>query len=94
MNARPRRQAIVEVTTGDGSALSRRTVAVRGSVDNPMTRDEVETKALDLLGDALGVRRAKAIVRAVRNLAGVPDVTELRGLWQAPSPARRAEARR
>jgi 2-methylcitrate dehydratase PrpD len=94
MNARPRRQAIVEVTTGDGSALSRRTVAVRGSVDNPMTRDEVEAKALDLLGDALGVRRAKAIVRAVRNLAGVPDVTELRGLWQAPSPAHRAEARR
>lgn len=94
MNARPRRQAIVEVATGDGRALSRRTVAVRGTADNPMTRDEVEAKALDLLSDALGARRAKAIVRTIRNLTGVPDVTALRGLWQPAAPARRTGTQR
>jgi 2-methylcitrate dehydratase PrpD len=82
MHARPRRQAIVEVDTRDGRTLSRRTVAVRGTADNPMTGDEVEAKALDLIGDVLGTRRAKAIVRAVRGIAGLADVTTLRRLWQ------------
>ena len=88
MQARPRRQAIVEVTTHDGRTLSRRTVAVRGTADNPMIREEVEAKALDLLADALGVRRARALVRAIRGLSGVADVTDLRRLWQ-PAPSAR-----
>jgi 2-methylcitrate dehydratase PrpD len=87
MHARPRRQAIVGVTTRDGRSLSRRTIAVRGTADNPMTQAEVEAKALELIGSALGTRRANAIVRAVRNLEAVPDVTALRRLWQ---PARTA----
>jgi 2-methylcitrate dehydratase PrpD len=88
MHARPRRQAIVDVATHDGRVLSRRTIAVRGTADNPMLRDEVEAKALDLLSDALGVRRGRAIVRAVRDLSGIPDVTALRRLWQPAPPAR------
>jgi 2-methylcitrate dehydratase PrpD len=83
MHARPARQAILEVVTRDGRTLSRRTLAVRGTADNPMTREEVEAKALDLLADGLGVRRAKAIVRAVRDLDQVGDIVELRRLWQA-----------
>ena len=49
MEARPRRQAIVEIDLRDGRRLSHRTIAVRGTADNPMTRDEVEAKALDLM---------------------------------------------
>ena len=45
------------------AALSQRTVAVRGTADNPMTQAEVEAKAFDLIGSVLGARRAKAIVR-------------------------------
>jgi 2-methylcitrate dehydratase PrpD len=82
MHARPRRQAIVEVALGNGRTLSRRTVAVRGTADNPMNRDEVEAKALDLLGHAFGTRRAKAIVHTVRTLGEVPDMAALRHLWQ------------
>ena len=54
MEARPRRQAIVEIVLRDGRRLSHRTIAVRGTADNPMTRDEVEAKALDLMAGPLG----------------------------------------
>ncbi len=81
-NAMPRRQAIVTVKTRDGRHLSQRTVAVRGTADNPMTQDEVEAKALDLIGPVLGTRRAKAIVRAIGTLDTVADVAALRRLWQ------------
>ncbi|HEY2226835.1 MAG TPA: MmgE/PrpD family protein [Xanthobacteraceae bacterium] len=85
MHARPRRQAIVAIKTRDGRSLSRRTLAVRGTADNPMTQAEVEAKALELIGGALGARRAKAIVQAMRNLDSISDVRALRRLWQ---PAR------
>ena len=78
----PRRQAVVTVRTRDGRSMSRRTVAVRGTADNPMTQGEVEAKAFDLIGGALGARRANAILRAMANLETVPDVTALRRLWQ------------
>src|SRR5205807_961970 len=42
---RPRREAIVELTFTDGTQLSEWVRDVRGTVDNPMTRDEVVDKA-------------------------------------------------
>jgi len=80
--ARPRRQAIVNISTRDGRVLSHRTFAVRGTADNPMTATEVEAKALDLIDSVAGMRKAKGIVSAIRNIEGVGDVTELRRLWQ------------
>jgi 2-methylcitrate dehydratase PrpD len=91
MHARPRRQAIVEAKTPDGRSLSRRTLAVRGSADNPMDQTEVETKARDLISSVLGLRRARAIVRAVAQLETIPDVTALRRLWQPPAKLRRVQ---
>jgi 2-methylcitrate dehydratase PrpD len=82
MQARPRRQAIVDVSTRDGRKVSRRTRAVRGTSDNPMTQAEVEAKALDLIGGVLGKRSAGSLVRAIAKLETVPDVTALRRLWQ------------
>ena len=73
----PRRGVAIEVV------LERRTRAVRGSADNPMTQAEVEAKALDLIGGVLGARRARGIVRAVAHLETIPDVTALRRLWQS-----------
>ena len=80
--ARPRRQAIVNVRTRDGRALSHRTFAVRGTADNPMTATEVEAKALDLIDSIAGSRRAKAIISAIRDIEQAGDVTDLRRLWQ------------
>jgi len=89
MHAIPRRQAIVTVKTRNGRCVSRRTVAVRGTADNPMTQAEIEAKASELIGSVLGARRAKAIVQAMRNIEAVPDITALRRLWQ-PSAGRRS----
>src|SRR5581483_8585057 len=86
MQARPRRQAFVSVTLEDGRSLSHRAVAVRGTADNPMDRDEVEEKALDLIRPVLGARRAARLVEALRGLAEIEHMTALRPLWQARTP--------
>ena len=88
MHARPRRQAIVEVTTNDGRRLSRRTLAVRGTADNPMNRKEVEDKAHDLIAAVLGLRRANKIIRAVRDLSSLSDVGRLARLCRPQENAR------
>lgn len=80
--ARPRRQAIVNVRTRDGRVLSHRTFAVRGTADNPMTATEVEAKAFDLISGVVGNRKAKAIISAIRDIETIGDITELRRLWQ------------
>jgi 2-methylcitrate dehydratase PrpD len=81
-SAMPRRQAIVVIKTRDGRSLSQRTVAVRGTADNPMSQAEVEAKALDLMGGVLGSRRAKSMLGTMRALERLPDVVALRRLWQ------------
>jgi 2-methylcitrate dehydratase PrpD len=85
-HAIPRRQAIVSVKTRDGRNVSKRTVSVRGTADNPMSQAEVEAKALELIGSVLGARRAKALLRAIANLETVLDVATLRRQWR---PSRR-----
>src|SRR6202790_1450792 len=42
----PARVSIVEVTLADGTTLTERVEAVRGTAENPMTREEVMTKVL------------------------------------------------
>jgi 2-methylcitrate dehydratase PrpD len=86
LQARPRRQAIVEVDTRDGARHSHRIVAVRGTADNPMDQAEVEAKARDLMGGALGRKRAEALIGAIRRLAEVKTMARLRPLWQAATP--------
>src|SRR5262245_4823643 len=85
MEARPRRQAIVEIALRDARRLSRRPVAVRGTVSNPMTRDEVEAKALDLIAGPLGPERARALVDACRGIERCRDMTEFRQFWEVPA---------
>jgi 2-methylcitrate dehydratase PrpD len=86
LHARPRRQAIVEVTLRDGRMLSHRIRAVRGTADNPMDRAEVEAKARDLLVGVTGPRRTATLIETMRDLGKVKDMAALRGLWQAPTP--------
>ena len=81
--ARPRRQAIVEIEIGDGTTLSHRTYAVRGTSDNPMTREEVTAKAQDLLGSVLGEDRASGLIEALWALDRLADVRDLRPLLRA-----------
>jgi len=84
--ARPRRQAIVEVETEDGARVSHRITAVRGTADNPMDEAEIEAKARDLMAGILGRRQTKKLIGALRDLAQVKNMARLRPLWQAATP--------
>lgn len=85
-HAKPPRQAIVEVVTVDGRKLSRRTVAVRGTADNPMSREEVIAKARDLIAPVLGLRKCDRLIRQVTAIEGVSDMASLRPLLAAALP--------
>lgn len=81
----PRREAIVEVTLGDGTRLSQHVEAVRGTVENPMTRDEVIAKSRDLMAPVLGAAVCKNLIDRVLTLERVRNVRELRPLLQRAS---------
>ena len=74
------RPGLVRVHLRDGEAVEEFIPAVRGTADNPMTRDEVEMKSLDLLQDVLGVDWAKALIQAIWALDRLKSVRELRPL--------------
>jgi 2-methylcitrate dehydratase PrpD len=79
----PRREAIVEVTLTDGSHFSQFVGAVRGTTDNPMTREEVVAKSRDLLIPVIRATACDNLVRKVFDLEKVKDIRELRPLLQA-----------
>ena len=70
----------MEVTLGDGAVLTERVEAVRGTVENPMPRDEVVAKCRDLIAPILGAQKAAALIDKVLNVTTVPDVLEFRPL--------------
>ncbi len=76
----PRRVAVVEVTLNDGTHLSERVEAVRGTVENPMTRDEVVAKARDLMAPVLGAEACANLIKKVVGIEDVKDIRELRPL--------------
>jgi 2-methylcitrate dehydratase PrpD len=79
---RPRREAIVEVTLTDGTQLSEWVRDVRGTAENPMTREEVVAKARDLITPVLGASTCAALIEKVLTLESVKDVRELRPALQ------------
>jgi 2-methylcitrate dehydratase PrpD len=78
----PARQAIVEITLNDGTVLSERVNDVRGTVDNPMTREEVAQKARDLVEPVLGKANCTTLIDKIFALENVKDIRELRGVLQ------------
>jgi 2-methylcitrate dehydratase PrpD len=78
----PARQAIVEITLNDGTVLSDHVTDVRGTVDNPMTREEVVQKCRDLVEPVLGKSNCTNLIDKVMGLEKVKDIRELRGVLQ------------
>jgi 2-methylcitrate dehydratase PrpD len=76
------RQAIVDITLTDGTRLTEHVKAVRGTPDNPMTRDEIVAKARDLVTPVLGAEKTSRLIDAVLNLENLRRVGELRPLLQ------------
>jgi len=78
----PRREAVVEVTLADGKMLSERVGAVRGTAENPMTREDIIAKARDLITPVLGAATCQKLIDKIFAIESVKNVTELRPLLQ------------
>jgi 2-methylcitrate dehydratase PrpD len=62
------RQAIVEIQTRDGRQLRDHVVKVRGTAENPMSAEEVENKARDLVQPILGRDKTERLIREMRSV--------------------------
>ena len=81
--ATPPHQTTLTIMTADGRSLSHHTTIVRGLARNPMDAQEVEAKALDLMGPVLGAARAHELITVIARLDGFGPVSGLRRLLQA-----------
>jgi len=55
---------------------------VRGTVDNPMPREEVAQKCRDLVEPVLGKASCTALIDKIFGIEKVTDIRELRGVLQ------------
>jgi 2-methylcitrate dehydratase PrpD len=78
----PVRVAIVEIEFTDGSRLSERVTAVRGTPRNPMSRTEVIEKARDLIVPVIGRDASERLIQTVLAIEDVPNIRDLRPLLQ------------
>ena len=78
----PLRVAIVNVTLADGTRLTQRVDNVRGTPENPMTREEIVAKAADLITPILGTAKCSTLIEKVFHLETVSDIRDLRPLLQ------------
>jgi 2-methylcitrate dehydratase PrpD len=78
----PARETVVEIELQDGTQLSERISAVRGTPRNPMTRDEVIAKARDLTVPVLGRDTSMRLIETVFDIEKVTEVRSLRRLLQ------------
>ncbi|MFA5710165.1 MmgE/PrpD family protein, partial [Mycolicibacterium sp.] len=85
------RTADVTVTLADGRTRQRYIGAVRGTVDDPMTDDEVTAKAVDLMEPVLGAAATGELMERLWSLEGCADIGEITGRLTAGALA---EARR
>jgi 2-methylcitrate dehydratase PrpD len=78
----PAREAIVEIELADGTKLEEHVKGVRGTVENPMTREEVIAKARDLIAPVVGASSGAKLIQTVFEIENVKHIRELRPLLQ------------
>jgi 2-methylcitrate dehydratase PrpD len=78
----PARETVVEIDLNDGTHLSERASAVRGTPRNPMNRDEVIGKARDLIVPVLGRDTATRLTDTIFDIESLTDIRILRRLLQ------------
>ncbi len=81
-DAQRRWRAVIDITLKDGRKLTHQTMAAKGSFENPLTPQEENEKALDLIAPVLGLRRADALLAALWDFEELKDVRALRRLYQ------------
>jgi 2-methylcitrate dehydratase PrpD len=80
---RPAREATVDVVLSGDRRFSEHVSAVRGTAQNPMTKDEVVAKCRDLMAPVLGPARSDALTKLVLSLETQTDLRAMRPLLQA-----------
>ena len=78
----PRREAVVEVTLADGMRVSERVGNVRGTAENPMSREDIIAKARDLMTPVLGAAACQKLIDRVFDLEATKNIRDLRPLLQ------------
>ena len=79
------RQPLVVVTLMDGTRLAEDVTAVLGTVNNPMTREQVVSKCRDLMTPVLGAAATGKIIERTLDLEKMQSIRELRPLLQRGS---------
>jgi 2-methylcitrate dehydratase PrpD len=77
------RPAVVNVTTKNGESFHEHITSSRGTPENPMSDEEVEGKAFDLIARRLGETRSHALIDKIRALESLPAVAEITALLRA-----------
>jgi len=80
--AMPSRQGIVALSLKDGRMFRSHVKAVRGTAQNPMTREEVEEKCIHLAAPVIGKKRTRTLCDTIWELEQLPDMRSLRPLLQ------------
>ena len=82
-----RYSSIVEVATTDGRRLSRRVDHAKGTMENPLTPEEIHRKYLKLATTVTSAAHAERIADAVRHIERVEDVRGLAAMLRTLEPA-------
>ena len=78
----PMRETIVQVTTNDGKQFTKRVDAVRGTAENPMTKEELMAKCRDLIAPVLGAQKCDRLISTIFEIEKVKNIREMRPLLQ------------
>jgi 2-methylcitrate dehydratase PrpD len=79
---RPAREATVDVVLSGDRRFSEHVSAVRGTAQNPMTKDEVVAKCRDLMAPVLGTERCDALTKLALTIETQTDLRAMRPLLQ------------
>jgi len=76
------RLPLLQVTLSDGRRLTQDTGAVLGTIDHPMTQDQLAAKCRELMTPVLGASQTQRLIDRTLTLEQVKDIRELRPLLQ------------
>jgi len=81
-DAQRRWRCVMEVRLKDGRTLRHETMAAKGSFENPLSREDEEEKALDLIVPILGKPRSAELLAQLWSFEQIADMNSLRPLYQ------------
>ncbi|MBI4189971.1 MAG: MmgE/PrpD family protein [Betaproteobacteria bacterium] len=76
-------RCVMEIILKERRKLSHRTMSAKGGFDDPLSRQEMEEKALDLIVPVLGKSRSRKLLNALWEFDRINDIRSLRRLASA-----------